>query len=116
MSRTQRLAEAILADRQREAAAHNIVACFVCGRTFMYRGRRGDLNGRLCSLRCQDRYDAGNEPIGEEIVYRWRDGQSMKKGSKGFYSTPTAAKSSRALAYAAARSNATAPTANVSTI
>ena len=85
MSRTQRLAEAILADRQREAAAHNIVACFVCGRTFMYRGRRGDLNGRLCSLRCHDRYDAGNEPIGEEIVYRWRDGRPMKKGSKGFY-------------------------------
>ena len=85
MSRTQRLAEAILADRQREATAHNIVACFVCGRTFMYRGRRGDLNSRFCSLRCQDWHDAGNEPIGEEIVYRWRDGRPMKKGSNGFY-------------------------------
>lgn len=53
MSRTQRLAEAILADRQREATAHNIVACFVCGRTFMYRGRRGDLNGAFA--RCAAR-------------------------------------------------------------
>ena len=36
-------------------------------------------------MRCQDWYDAGNEPIGEEIVYRWRDGQPMKKGANGFH-------------------------------
>jgi hypothetical protein len=35
-----------------------------CGHTFMYRGRRGDLNGRFCSMRCQAWHDAGNQPIG----------------------------------------------------
>ena len=36
-------------------------------------------------MRCQDWYDAGNEPIGEETIYRWRDSKPMKKGGKGFY-------------------------------
>jgi ribosomal protein L24E len=85
MSKTERLAAAILADRDRPASQHNVVPCFVCGHTFVYRARRGDLNGRFCSMRCQDWYDAGNEPIGEEIVYRWRDGQPMKKSANGFH-------------------------------
>jgi hypothetical protein len=79
------LAAALLADRNRPTTQHNIVPCFVCGHTFVYRGRRGELNGRFCSLRCQDWYDAGNEPIGEEIVYRWRDSTPMRNGTKGFY-------------------------------
>jgi len=82
---TERLTAAILADRARPTTQHNIVPCFVCGHTFVYKGRRGDLNGRFCSMRCQDWYDAGNEPIGEEIVYRCRDGRPMKRGPKGFY-------------------------------
>src|SRR5215472_4460004 len=38
---------------------YNIVPCFACGATFIYKGRRGDLNGRFCSLRCQTAYDGG---------------------------------------------------------
>ena len=85
LTRAQRLAEAILADRARPTTSHNIAPCFVCGHTFVYRGRRGDLNGRFCSMRCQNWYDAGNEPIGEETIYCWRDGKPMKKGAKGLY-------------------------------
>jgi hypothetical protein len=33
------------------------------GNTFVYKGRCGDLNGRFCSMRCQDWYDTGNQPI-----------------------------------------------------
>jgi hypothetical protein len=50
----------LLADRQRAAPAHNIIACFSCGYTFVYQGRRGELNGRFCSMRCRDWYDDGN--------------------------------------------------------
>src|SRR5215471_17527312 len=53
------LTAALLADRDRPGSpTHNIVPCFVCGYTFVYRGRRDDLNGRFCSLRCRDWYDA----------------------------------------------------------
>ena len=60
-------------------------AWYVCGYKFVYRGRRGELNGRFCSMRCQDWYDPGNEPVSDEIVYRWRDGRPMRMGLKGFY-------------------------------
>ena len=82
---TERLTAAILADRARPTTQHNIVPCFVCGYTFVYKGRRGDLNGRFCSMRCQDWYDAGNGPVSDEIVFRWRGGRPMKKGPKGFH-------------------------------
>jgi hypothetical protein len=59
-SRTNRLAAAILADRDREKPQHNIIACFSCGATFIYRGRKGELNGRFCSMRCQQWFDDGN--------------------------------------------------------
>jgi hypothetical protein len=39
--------------------SYNIVPCFACGATYIYKGRRGDLNGRFCSLRCQAAYDDG---------------------------------------------------------
>ena len=68
-STTERLTAAILADRARPTTQHNIVPCFVCGHTFVYKGRRGDLNGRFCSMRCQDWYDAGNPPSPTAIVY-----------------------------------------------
>jgi hypothetical protein len=42
-SRAERLAAALLAD------SNNVP--------------RGDLNGRFCSMRCQDWFDAGNNPI-----------------------------------------------------
>ena len=80
------IAAAILADRERTPTTrHNIVPCFVCGHTYIYRGRKGDLNGRFCSMRCQSWYDAGGGPVSDEIVYRWRNGKPMKKGSQGFY-------------------------------
>jgi hypothetical protein len=61
---TQRLADALLADRQREISSrHNIISCFLCGYTFFCKERQGGLNGRFCSMRCQDWYDAGNPPI-----------------------------------------------------
>jgi hypothetical protein len=60
-ARTKRLAEALLADRNRMVAHdHSIIPCRVCDCTFVYKGRRGDLNGRFCSMRCQGSYDAGN--------------------------------------------------------
>ena len=51
---TERLTAAILADPARPTTHHNIVPCFVFGYTFVYKGRRGDLGGRFCSMRCQD--------------------------------------------------------------
>jgi hypothetical protein len=66
MSKSDRLAAALLADRNRRQTIRDerTVPCFSCGHTFVYRGRRGDLNARFCSMRCQDWYDAGNAPIG----------------------------------------------------
>ena len=60
-ARTKRLTEALLADRNRKVVHdRSITPCRVCGCTFVYKGRRGDLNGRFCSMRCQDSYDAGD--------------------------------------------------------
>ena len=104
MSKTANLAAIILADRHKTSTNHhNIVPCFVCGHTFVYRGRRGaasvwigsdddgypspdtSLNGRFCSLRCQDWYDAGNPRVTDQkIVYRWRDDRPMRMGPNGF--------------------------------
>ena len=74
MSKTERLAAALLADRERSTTHHNIIPYFVCAYKFVYRGRQGELNGRFCSMRCQDWYGVGNKPVNEEMVYRWRDG------------------------------------------
>jgi hypothetical protein len=60
VTKAEKLAALLLADRDRPTQNHNIVPCFVCGYTFVYKGRQGELNGRFCSLRCQDWYDAGN--------------------------------------------------------
>ena len=52
--RTERLAEAILADRNRPSAERTDIAeCFMCGTGMMYRG------SRFCSPRCRDFYDDG---------------------------------------------------------
>jgi hypothetical protein len=77
-SKAERLAAALLADRDRPTTQHNVVACFSCGTTFVYKGRQGEgshwigsdedghpspdasLNGRFCSLRCQQWFDDGN--------------------------------------------------------
>ena len=79
-STTERLAAAILADHARPTTQHNIVPCFVCGHTFVYKGRKGDLNGRFCSMRCQEWYDAGHPVAITDSI-----DCGMKRGSKGFY-------------------------------
>jgi hypothetical protein len=76
--RAERLVATLLADRQRERPKHNIVPCWSCGQTFVYRGRQGaasvwigsdedghaspdtSLNGNFRSMRCQVWYDDGN--------------------------------------------------------
>ena len=63
MSRSEKLTAALLVDREQHAtkqSRHNIIPCFSCGTTFVYRGRQADLNGRFCSMRCQDWFDDGN--------------------------------------------------------
>jgi len=54
---------------------YNIVPCFACGATFIYKGRRGELNGRFCSLRCQAAYDDGFTPAADpptDTLTGWR--------------------------------------------
>lgn len=65
--KAETLAAALLADRNRPTTTnHNIIDCFSCGRTFVYKGRQGELNGRFCSLRCQEWYDAAGNPSFEQ--------------------------------------------------
>jgi hypothetical protein len=52
--------------RQEARPSINIVPCFSCGYRMIYRGRRGDLNGNFCSMRCQDWFDAGNPPYEQQ--------------------------------------------------
>jgi hypothetical protein len=53
LTRTERLASAILADRDRPSTQHNILPCFACGHTFVYRGRRGGLYALSGLVRCR---------------------------------------------------------------
>ena len=60
-SKAEKLAAALLADRVKTKIERNDIApCFSCGVTFISKGRRGDLNGRFCSMRCQEWFDDGN--------------------------------------------------------
>jgi hypothetical protein len=71
-SKTEKLAALLLEDaaKPKIASRHNIIPCFSCGYTFVYRGRIGGgaegaaalppWNGRFCSLRCQEWFDSGN--------------------------------------------------------
>ena len=63
--RAARLTAALLSDRNREPVEsdHNIIACFTCGHTFICVGRAGELNGRFCSMPCQDWHDAGRPSV-----------------------------------------------------
>ena len=87
--RAERLAAQLLADRQRqcESPKHNIVPCFSCGHTFVYRGRQGaastwissdedghpspdtSMSGRFCSMRCQQWFDDGNPSYEQQCEY-----------------------------------------------
>jgi hypothetical protein len=84
----QRLTAALLADRNRIAPERSDSnECWVCGYAFRYRGRQGELNGRFCSLRCQDWHDGGNPRLSDinKIVYRDRNGAPMQPGRHGFH-------------------------------
>jgi hypothetical protein len=89
--KTEQLAAVLLADRNREAQERtDIIACFSCGYNFVYRGRQGELNGRFCSMRCQNWYDAGNPGHERQreltkIIYRDHAGRPMKPSRDGFY-------------------------------
>jgi hypothetical protein len=71
----EKLTAALLRDRNRTPSISSSIDCFLCGRSFTYRGHHGDDNGRFCSDRCRDHYDAGRrraEPIDPFPVRRWR--------------------------------------------
>ena len=57
------------------------IKCFHCRRAFTYR-RRSDpeLNGRFCSLRCQQAFDDPANRRVQHIRYFWTDGREMKPG------------------------------------
>ena len=69
MGKIERLTNALLADRNRATDRGDVVACRVCGYSFRNRGRRGELNGNFCSMRCQDWYNAGNPAPSNPINY-----------------------------------------------
>ena len=90
MTTVRNLTAALLADRERAPTTeHNIVACFSCGRTYVYKGRKDELNGRFCSTRCRDWFDAGNPSHEQqrrlETPYTRRNGKPMRMGPMGFY-------------------------------
>lgn len=74
-SRTQKLADALLADRQREAKHHDVATCRACGHGFM---RRGESD--YCSERCREWIAAGNPPydprplatVNDVPIEQWR--------------------------------------------
>jgi hypothetical protein len=69
-TKIERLTQALLADQKHETKQDDrIIPCFVCGYTFVYHGRQDELNGRFCSMRCQDWYDAGHAPINNANNY-----------------------------------------------
>jgi hypothetical protein len=69
--RAERLAAQLLADRQRqsECPKHNIVPCWSCGTTYVYRGRQGKLNGNFCSMHCQAWFDEGKATYERQCEY-----------------------------------------------
>jgi predicted nucleic acid-binding Zn ribbon protein len=78
-TRKQRLASALLADRNRiKVERTDLVRCFTCGYRMIYRG------SRFCSERCRDFYDIGSPGIEQKIVYRFRDGRPMQEMAHGF--------------------------------
>jgi hypothetical protein len=55
------LARAIERELLREPSTpkHQTAKCFLCGRDYLYVDTSGDDNGRFCSARCREAYDAG---------------------------------------------------------
>ena len=64
----QAIAAEILRDRERAPSSHNVIDCFSCGRSFIYKEPRGDDSGRFCHSRCREWFDAGNPPYAPASV------------------------------------------------
>jgi hypothetical protein len=85
---TKSLARIIEADLLREPETrptHNVVDCFTCGRSFLFKQPTGDDSGRFCSFRCRDGYDAGaprfDPGYASKTNPRW---YSLPMGPRGF--------------------------------
>jgi hypothetical protein len=61
-SKTERLAQVLLRDRDRPGTINGSVACFACGRSYLYKGPNGDDSGMFCSANCRTAYDLGLQP------------------------------------------------------
>jgi hypothetical protein len=75
--KTDALAAALKADLLRTdgPATPSIDDCFLCGRSFVYRGPTGDDSGRFCSDRCREGYDGGrrtSEDLNPFKITKWR--------------------------------------------
>lgn len=97
------LAAALKADILRTDRASTLsssIDCFLCERSFTCRGHKGDLNGRFCSDRCRESYDAGYrrpESVDPFKPTSWRvvaggdlgylPSTPMRRGSEGWYVT-----------------------------
>ena len=76
MTSAATIERAILRDREQRLVRKVVTQdCFLCGRSF---SRARAENGRFCSQRCQDFYDAGE-------CRREIDPYDMQIGSKGFW-------------------------------
>jgi hypothetical protein len=97
------LAAALKADilrTDRPSTPSSSIDCFLCGRSFTYRGHKGDLSGLFCSDKCRDAYDAGyrrSEPVDPFTVTGWRvvaggnpgylPSTPMRQAQEGWYIT-----------------------------
>lgn len=81
-SPTARLTAALLRDRARPSAVNTSTACFLCGRSFTYKGPNGDDSGRFCSVRCRENYDAGQRAQSSSPQLH-----SLRPGRVGFFIT-----------------------------
>ena len=83
--KTEQLAAALLADRNREVQERtDITKCFMCGVSMLYRG------SRFCSDRCRDFYDLGEAGHEQDwrrprrVVYTDSAGREMRPTTNGF--------------------------------
>jgi hypothetical protein len=98
LRRVEKLAAALLRDRERPASTNNsIIECFACGRKYARRPVSGDDNPRFCSARCQAAFDVGfppydpnhdrplsNVPLSGWLVARERFYASILRGSRAW--------------------------------
>jgi len=67
-------------------SSHKVAECFTCGRSFLYKGPNGHNNGRFCSTRCCEGYDAGAPRYAskDNSIFRDRSGQPTRMARHGF--------------------------------